>query len=161
MYYDFLNSEFGTLYVESSIKGIKAIKLIDAMDVHTARPNHFTDQAKQELEAYFRGDIKDFSVPLDLSESTVFQQNVWNELLKIPYGHTTTYLTIANQINNPKAVRAVGLANGQNPIPIIVPCHRVIGSNGSLVGYALGLEMKEKLLCLENPLSYGRQQALF
>lgn len=131
------------------------------MDVHTPRPNHFTDQAKEELSDYFAGNLKAFKVPIDFSEGTEFQQNVWHELLKIPYGHTTTYLTIANQINNPKAVRAVGLANGQNPIPIMVPCHRVIGSNGSLVGYALGIEMKERLLCLENPMSYGRQQALF
>jgi O-6-methylguanine DNA methyltransferase len=161
MYYDFLNSEFGCLYLESSIKGIKAIKLIDAVDVHTPRPNHFTDQAKEELQAYFEGKLQAFTVPIDFSEGTPFQQAVWNELLKIPYGHTTSYLNIANQINNPKAVRAVGLANGQNPIPLMLPCHRVIGSNGSLVGYALGIEMKKKLLCLENPRSYGRQQELF
>jgi O-6-methylguanine DNA methyltransferase len=161
MFYDFLHSTFGLLYIEASIKGIKAIRLIDEGDLHTPRPNKLTDKAKKELKEYFAGTRTEFKVPLDMSDGTAFQHQVWDELLAIPYGYTITYLDIAKKLNNPKAVRAVGLANGQNPIPIIVPCHRVIGSNGSLVGYALGLDMKEKLLCLENPKSFGRQQELF
>jgi O-6-methylguanine DNA methyltransferase len=161
MFYDFLYCTVGLLYIEASIKGIKAIHLIDKEDLHTPRPNSLTDQARKELKEYFAAERTEFEVPIDISEGTLFQHQVWNELLTIPYGHTVTYLEVAKKINNPKAVRAVGLANGQNPIPIIVPCHRVIGSNGSLVGYSLGLDMKEKLLCLENPKSFGRQQELF
>ncbi len=103
--------------------------------------------AKQFAE-YFRGKRHDFDIPLCMA-GTEFQCSVWNQLRKIPYGTTTTYGEIAKRIGNPKAVRAVGLANGQNPIPIIVPCHRVIGSNGKLTGFGGGLENKAKLLQLE------------
>ncbi len=103
--------------------------------------------AKQFAE-YFRGKRHEFDIPLSMT-GTEFQRSVWNELRKIPYGTTTTYGEIARRIDNPKAVRAVGLANGQNSIPIIVPCHRVIGSNGKLTGFGGGLENKALLLQLE------------
>jgi methylated-DNA-[protein]-cysteine S-methyltransferase len=103
--------------------------------------------AKQFAE-FFRGKRREFNVPLRM-RGTDFQRSVWDELRKIPYGTTTTYGEIAKRIRNPKAVRAVGLANGQNPIPIIVPCHRVIGSNGKLTGFGGGLENKAFLLQLE------------
>ena len=101
-----------------------------------------------ELKEYFEGGRKVFDIPIKLN-GTDFQKKVWEELLKIPYGETKSYLDIAKSIGNPKACRAVGMANNKNKIIIIVPCHRVIGSNKKLVGYAGGLDVKEKLLNLE------------
>jgi len=103
----------------------------------------------RQLRAYFRGELKEFDLPLAM-EGTEFQLRVWNALRAIPYGETISYAQLAERIGNPKAVRAVGLANGSNPIPIIVPCHRVIGSDGSLTGFGGGLSTKKMLLELEN-----------
>jgi methylated-DNA-[protein]-cysteine S-methyltransferase len=103
----------------------------------------------RQLRAYFSGRLQTFDVPLALI-GTEFQVRVWQTLRSIPYGETISYLELAKRIGNAKAVRAVGLANGANPIPIIVPCHRVIGSNGSLTGFGGGLENKAKLLALES-----------
>jgi methylated-DNA-[protein]-cysteine S-methyltransferase len=107
----------------------------------------FADAVAQ-LEAYFAGDLMDFELDLDLV-GTQFQRRVWTALLTIPYGETRTYGEIALQIGSPGASRAVGLANGHNPIGIIVPCHRVIGANGSLTGYGGGIERKKRLLDME------------
>ncbi|MEN0038045.1 MAG: methylated-DNA--[protein]-cysteine S-methyltransferase [Cellvibrio sp.] len=104
----------------------------------------------QQLNEYFNGTRKVFELPLDF-HGTEFQQQVWQALLTIPYGETRSYLQIAQQINNEKSVRAVGAANGKNPISIIAPCHRVIGSSGKLTGFAGGLEAKAFLLQLESP----------
>ena len=106
------------------------------------------NNTRKQLDEYFAGNRKQFDIPIKL-DGTDFQINVWKELLKIPYGETCSYLDIAKRIGNPKASRAVGMANNKNKIIIIVPCHRVIGSNKKLVGYACGLEVKEKLLELE------------
>ncbi len=103
----------------------------------------------KQLDLYFSGKLKAFSVNIK-PEGTEFMQKVWKELCNIPYGKTVSYKYIAEQIGNVKAVRAVGAANGKNPIPIIIPCHRVIGNNNKLVGYRGGLEIKEKLLKAEN-----------
>jgi len=103
----------------------------------------------EQLKAYFAGKLTDFEIPL-APAGTPFQQSVWRALLTIPYGQTTTYGAIAKQIDNPTAIRAVGAANGANPIPIIIPCHRVIGSNGKLTGFGGGLPTKELLLKLES-----------
>ena len=105
-------------------------------------------KAVDQLESYFAGELFDFDLELDLV-GTSFQRNVWAALLTIPYGQTRSYGEIAAQIGSPGAFRAVGLANGHNPIGIIVPCHRVIGSNGSLTGYGGGLDRKRALLALE------------
>ena len=102
----------------------------------------------RQVEAYFSGKLKDFDFPL-APQGTTFQTSVWKELLRIPYGETISYGELARRLGNPKAVRAVGLANGSNPIAIVIPCHRVIGSNGSLVGYGGGLPIKQALLALE------------
>ena len=104
--------------------------------------------ARQQLSEYFAGERKDFDLPLRLN-GTEFQLSVLEALQKIPYGETTSYSDIAERIGRPKAVRAVGAANGRNPIPIIVPCHRVIGSHGDLTGFGGGLDTKEALLRLE------------
>ena len=103
---------------------------------------------KQQLDEYFAGKRKKFDIPIKFN-GTDFQVKVWEELLKILYGETCSYLDIAKRIGNPKASRAVGMANNKNKIIIIVPCHRLIGSNKKLVGYACGLDVKEKLLELE------------
>jgi methylated-DNA-[protein]-cysteine S-methyltransferase len=103
---------------------------------------------RKELDQYFAGRLTQFSTPLAFN-GTPFQNAVWRELTRIPYGETISYLDLANRIENPKAVRAVGMANGANPIAIIVPCHRVIGSNGSLTGFGGGLPNKRALLELE------------
>jgi methylated-DNA-[protein]-cysteine S-methyltransferase len=103
---------------------------------------------RKELDAYFAGRLKQFTTALAFN-GTQFQNAVWKQLTRIPYGETISYLELAKRIDNPKAVRAVGLANGANPIAIIVPCHRVIGSNGSLTGFGGGLPTKRALLELE------------
>jgi methylated-DNA-[protein]-cysteine S-methyltransferase len=108
--------------------------------------------AARELREYFAGERRDFSVPLN-ADGTTFQKTVWAALLEIPYGGTMSYGELARRIGNAAASRAVGLANGRNPISIIVPCHRVIGSNGSLTGYGGGLERKQALLALEKRFS--------
>jgi methylated-DNA-[protein]-cysteine S-methyltransferase len=104
--------------------------------------------AVEQLEAYFAGELQDFNLSL-AAKGTPFQQEVWQFLQTIPYGQTTSYGAIAQAMGKPNATRAVGAANGRNPIPIIIPCHRVVGSNGKLTGYAGGLQIKQALLSLE------------
>jgi O-6-methylguanine DNA methyltransferase len=103
---------------------------------------------EQQIKAYFRGDLREFTCKLDLA-GTSFQKDCWRALLRIPYGQTRTYADIAREIGRPQAFRAVGQANHDNPIAIVVPCHRVLGANGMLTGYGGGLSTKEKLLRLE------------
>lgn len=110
---------------------------------------------REQLDAYFAGDLREFTVSL-APDGTAFQSEVWRALRDIPYGETTSYGELATRIGNPKASRAVGAANGKNPIPIIVPCHRVIGSTGSMTGFGGGIPIKEKLLALER--KYGGAQ---
>ena len=112
-------------------------------------------ETEKQLDEYFSGKRTEFSVPLDF-KGTDFQNAVWRALMTIPYGETRSYMQIARQIGNPKAVRAVGAANGKNPVSIIAPCHRVIGAGGKLTGFAGGLKAKEFLLALES-----REQRLF
>lgn len=105
-------------------------------------------EASQQLQSYLRGQLREFSLPLALG-GTDFMRQVWRHLCEIPYGRTATYKDIAMKINSPNAYRAVGLSNNRNPIPIFIPCHRVIGMDGSLTGYRGGLEMKKRLLDME------------
>ena len=105
-------------------------------------------EARNQLEQYFSGTLRSFALPLR-PEGTPFQQKVWAALLQIPWGETRTYCQVAAMIGQPKACRAVGMANNRNPLPIFIPCHRVIGANGQLTGYAGGLSAKERLLALE------------
>jgi len=109
-----------------------------------------------QLKEYFNGERKHFDLPLEI-EGTEFQKRVWNELLKIPYGSTISYKQLTLRLGHEKVIRAAASANGANPLPIVIPCHRVIGSDGSLIGYGGGLEIKEKLLILEG----SRQMDLF
>lgn len=121
------------------------------------RPNSLTNMAMIQLEEYFDSSRKQFSVPIQ-PEGSSFQHLVWNELQQIEWGHTKSYGEIAHRIGKPGASRAVGNANNKNPIPIIIPCHRVIGRTGQLTGYAGGLEIKSQLLQHESkniPLNFG------
>ena len=111
-----------------------------------------TDRAAVQLEEYLNGKRRHFDLPLR-PQGTEFQRSVWNALLTIPYGETRSYKEIAQAVENPKAFRAVGMANNKNPISIFIPCHSVIGSSGSLVGYGGGLELKKRLLELESMVS--------
>ena len=106
-------------------------------------------EAARQLTLYFQGKLREFALQV-APEGTPFQRSVWSQLQRIPYGDTISYGELARRLGNPKAVRAVGLANGSNPISIVIPCHRVIGSNGSLVGYGGGLPVKQALLALES-----------
>jgi len=146
-----------TFRVLSSTTGVRWIDLspapFDALEgrlrariVPDDQPN---DTTIRELHEYLRGARRTFDVPLDL-RGTPFQCDVWNRLREIPYGSTTSYGEIAEQIGNPRASQAVGQAVGANPIPIIIPCHRVIGKDGHLVGFGGGLPLKERLLSLEH-----------
>lgn len=116
-------------------------------------------EAIRQLEAYFAGELTEFDLPLHL-DGTPFQRTVWQQLQLIPYGETRTYGQLADALGKPNASRAVGLANGKNPIGVIVPCHRVIGAGGSLTGYGGGLDRKQRLLVLEGA-TQAREDALF
>ncbi len=105
-------------------------------------------EAIRQLEGYFRGDLQEFDLDMEAA-GTEFQRRTWKALRTIPYGQTISYAELARRVGNPKAVRAVGTANGSNPLPIVIPCHRVIGSNGKLTGYGGGLDIKQQLLKLE------------
>lgn len=117
-------------------------------------------EIKRQLEQYFQKERISFDIPL-LFVGSIFQKDVWTALLNIPYGKTETYLGLSKKLNNTKAIRAVAAANGANAISIIVPCHRIVGSNGELVGYAGGVDVKQKLLRLENSSNYAEQLKLF
>jgi methylated-DNA-[protein]-cysteine S-methyltransferase len=148
--YTSIDSPIGEILVAQSDKGLNSIRFASSTKPelpleHWRYVKKLKTTAIDQLRAYFQGTLKDFSLPLDLN-GTPFQLKVWNALQKIPYGQTISYGELARWIGNPKAVRAVGGANGKNPIPLIVPCHRVIGSDGSLTGYGSGLPIKSALL---------------
>lgn len=154
MYYDFFETGLiGTLTLAGDEAGLRHIKLekeknsIIIRDDWKKKPDFFAP-LKAQLRAYFKRELKHFDIPL-APVGTPFQLKVWQALRSIPYGELVSYKTIAKAIGNLKAVRAVGGANGKNPIPIIVPCHRVIGSDGSLTGFGGGLQAKKRLIDLE------------
>jgi methylated-DNA-[protein]-cysteine S-methyltransferase len=155
-------SPVGDLELVADSEALRAVSFLrpeaDIVPGDVADEDTIARQAATQLEEYFAGDRRDFDVPLAF-RGTDFQQSVWRALLEIPYGTTVCYGDIAARLGLPAtASRAVGLANGANPIPIIVPCHRVIGADGSLVGYGGGLDRKRLLLALESP---SIQDALF
>lgn len=147
MYVDYLETELGLVEIKGSEKGVTSIYFIST-PASQARSHFHTENCKEQLREYFSGTRREFEVDLDI-RGTTFQTKVWQQLLTIPYGVTASYAQIAHRIGNTNGVRAVGMANSKNPISIIVPCHRVIGSSGKLVGYAGGLDKKEWLLKLE------------
>ena len=153
----YYSSPVGELLIQSEADKIITVNFLKDVKQSEARTT-IIEQCVEELDEYFYRGRKFFTVELDLRGSD-FQRLVWNELLTIPYGSTISYEALAIRIGNIKSIRAVGLANGQNPIAIIVPCHRVIGKSGDLIGYGGGLENKEWLLYHEGALL--RQLSLF
>jgi methylated-DNA-[protein]-cysteine S-methyltransferase len=140
----YYSSPIGELLIESDVDRITRVHFVKEAK-HEEIPTPATDYCIKELDEYFFKGRKFFTVELDL-RGTAFQRTVWSELLTIPYGTTVSYEAIAIRIGDIRSIRAVGVANGQNPIAIIVPCHRVIGKSGNLVGYGGGIENKEWLL---------------
>jgi methylated-DNA-[protein]-cysteine S-methyltransferase len=143
IFYDHFDTPLGNMEISANSIAVLAILFVDV--VRKANANPLTDLAKGQLLSYFKGDLEKFDIPMD-AQGTDFQKQVWRSLTTIGYGKTCSYSDIANKIENPKAVRAVGSANGKNPMTIVVPCHRVIGANGSLTGYASGVDRKAWLL---------------
>lgn len=148
-------SPIGRLKIFCTQDGVKSVgfqreeaKAERMTESPSPKSEQMLDKTREELKEYFEGKRSTFSVPC-VMEGTEFQKKVWKALQEIPYGETRSYQEIAVQIGNPKAYRAVGMANHRNPIAILVPCHRVVGSDGKLTGYAGGLDKKEKLLALE------------
>lgn len=157
----YYNSPFGVFEITGTENGIQTVQLKPGMkDPKTPVPPVLAPCVRQ-LNEYFSKQREHFDLKLDFSGGTEFFQKVWKELLEVPYGHTTTYSAIADKLGDTKAVRAVGMANKHNPIAIIVPCHRCIAKSGDLQGYFYGLDMKRKLLELENPMSFAQQGSLF
>jgi methylated-DNA-[protein]-cysteine S-methyltransferase len=157
----YLATSFGCFEIKGSRLGLRSVHFTDRERCPDLPVPAVLLNAVRQLEEYFRGERKEFDLELDFGDEPEFHKAVWNELLKVPYGHTTTYSAIANALGDPNAVRAVGQANRHNPIAVIVPCHRCIAKNGDLQGYYYGLEMKRRLLELENPASFARQGSLF
>ncbi len=141
-------SKLGNFYIEYEEEKVISLKKLMQEPTELGEKTAFTDMVFKQLEEYLEGNRKDFTFEYEL-RGTDFQKSVWKALLEIPYGETRTYKDIAIAVGNDKASRAVGMANNKNPIHIAVPCHRVVGANGKLVGYAGGIEMKEFLLNME------------
>ena len=153
-----MSSPLGEIRISASDAGLTAVWFPDQRHLpdpaalrqwRIADDHPLLNAAKLQLQAYFSGQSKSFDLPLDLSTGTLFQQSVWTSLLTIPAGGSQSYREVAEHIQRPKAMRAVGGAVGHNPISIVVPCHRVLGTDGSLTGYSGGLERKVELLRLE------------
>ena len=142
----YYNTTFGIIEIGYNKNVIVSISFSQKASQST--PSFLTEKTILQLNEYFNKKRTSFDIPIE-PKGTVFQKKVWNALLKIPYGQTKTYKEIAEIIGNKNATRAVGMANNKNPIAIVIPCHRVIGANGKLTGYAGGLDKKEKLLLLE------------
>lgn len=144
------STEKGLAVIDFNTEESEFIKSLGKIfgEVEIIKDPQYNKIYESEISDYFLGNTTKFTVALDLI-GTDFQKQVWKALMEIPYGETTSYKEIANKINNPNAMRAVGMANNKNKVPIIIPCHRVIGADGGLVGYGGGLHIKEKLLQLE------------
>lgn len=163
--YSYFSSPVGPLLLTSGGEALTALHLPDehgqeasAAPAGSRRDDHAFREARNQLEAYFAGELQNFELPLRPA-GTAFQRLVWEELLRIPYGGRISYAEQARRIGRPGAARAVGAANGRNPIAIVIPCHRVIGASGSLVGYGGGLALKEWLLDHEASVLTSSSQA--
>ena len=152
-----ISTPLGNAIIKGDEKGICAISIHESNEVQSSKIPPLLEVAIAEITEYFSGTRNEFTFPINPT-GTAFQQKVWKALLEIPYGRTMSYLELSKQLGDVKAIRAVASANGKNPLWIVVPCHRVIGTDGSLTGYAGGLWRKKWLLEHENPTS---QQSLF
>lgn len=156
----YLNSPIGLIEITGNDDGIQSVYFVEERKTKTSKIHPSLKECIYELEEYFQGVRKEFGLKLN-PEGTDFQKKVWTELLNVPFGKTVSYLDISKKLGDANATRAVGNANGSNPIFIIVPCHRVIGVNGKLVGYGGGLWRKEWLLNHEKSSTFGKQTNLF
>lgn len=145
--YAFYDFEFGILKIGYTDTAITFFKQVDQIDVDNEHST-LSDLAFDQVREYLKGHRRTFDFPYEL-HGTEFQKKVWNALCQVPYGETRTYKEIASVVGNPKASRAVGMANNKNPLMVVVPCHRIVGTDGNLIGYAGGLDMKKALLELE------------
>ncbi|MES2628354.1 MAG: methylated-DNA--[protein]-cysteine S-methyltransferase [Bacteroidota bacterium] len=157
VYHEYLESPLGWLKLVADDQSLIELAFMTEKPGE-ARPNAHTAQTVKQLQDYFAGDLKAFTVPMN-PQGTAFQQKVWKLVSDVGFGQTQSYQAISRKYGDVKAIRAVGSANGKNPIPVIIPCHRVVGSNGNLVGYSGGLWRKEWLLAHEA--KFGGQQSLF
>ncbi|MBK7668204.1 MAG: methylated-DNA--[protein]-cysteine S-methyltransferase [Sphingobacteriaceae bacterium] len=159
LYYDYVDTPLGELELTSSSQHLLSVLFVktekNVLDKQPVLPSPINDEAKKQLTAYFKKEITQFNLPLNAA-GTDFQKSVWNELLKIPFGTTISYLTLAKKLGDPNSIRAAASANGKNPITIIIPCHRVIGADGKLVGYSGDIYRKQWLLDHES-----KQEKLF
>lgn len=153
----YLNTPLGTTIIKGNSEGITEIKVLDDRSNNTTDIPDSLKEAVNQLQLYFSKDLKQFNLKLN-PHGTDFQKKVWNGLMEIPYGKITSYLQLSKNLGDAKAIRAVAAANAKNPLWIVVPCHRIIGSNGSLTGYAGGLHRKKWLIEHESP---SPQQKLF
>tara|TARA_R110001583_G_scaffold2514_5_gene18158 strand:+ start:1318 stop:1791 length:474 start_codon:yes stop_codon:yes gene_type:complete len=153
----FLHTPLGIAKLEGDENGVSSITVIDGDIPPSDVIPEVLDDAVYQLQEYFEGKRQAFSLTLN-PEGTDFQKKVWDALLQIPFGKTISYLQLSKTLGDPKAIRAVASANGKNPLWIVIPCHRVIGSDGSLTGYAGGIHRKKWLLVHESP---AKQQSLF
>ncbi len=152
-----INTPLGMAVIEGDLHGVTSISVLDEeVNPSTEIPQEL-EEAVRQLEEYFNGSRKDFTLHLNPG-GTEFQKKVWEALLKIPFGKTISYLDLSKKLGDPKAIRAVASANGKNPIWIVIPCHRVVGSKGEMVGYAGGIHRKKWLLNHERK---DKQQSLF
>ena len=150
-YQAFFSSEIGNIRITANETAVETLYFVEEAAAPSPEMPPVLQECLRQLAAYFRGELKDFSLKLQ-PQGTAFQQSVWQQLLEVPYGSTATYLDIARRLGDRNAVRAVGSANGRNPISLIIPCHRIIGANGRLIGYGGGLWRKEWLLRHEGAL---------
>ncbi len=153
LFYDTIDSPFGPIRVAADVNGLRRVIFLKGKRGVPQQTGWIREPgrlalARDQLEAYFAGRLRVFDLPL-APKGTPFQERVWKALLDVPYGETASYGEIAAAVGNPKACRAVGMANGKNPIAVIIPCHRIIGASGHLTGYGSGLEIKAGLLELE------------
>ncbi len=159
----YLSTPIGWFEISGSELGVRTVHLHERCgEPSQGLPEeHPVMVCRRQLEEYFSGARQDFDIKIDWSGAPEFHRQVWAELLKIPFGKTSTYSEIAERVGNPAAVRAVGMANRSNPMAIVVPCHRVIGKAGELRGYYYGLDTKMLLLRHENPVRFAEQGELF
>lgn len=157
----YCESHLGIFEITGDENGIQRIQLSDKKELPDQVVPEPLRLCVRQLTQYFNRKRTNFDVKLNFGDAPEFQKAVWEELVTIPYGHTMSYSAIANRLGDPNKMRAVGQANRNNPIAIVVPCHRVIAKNGDLQGYFYGLDMKRKLLELENPMSFAEQGKLF
>lgn len=149
MVHEIFQSSLGSIKLSADEGSLKKIEFLASEEASVKSAEPLLKEARGQIEAYLNGQLTQFDLPLDLDQGTHFQKSVWSELCRIGFGQWLSYSQVAQRIGNPKAVRAIGGAANKNPFPLVVPCHRVLGADGSMVGFAPGICLKKALLSLE------------